>query len=132
MDFKRSTFETILIRLLSDMQWLTIISDHDDQGNLIYEGRNLKDGADRDDTDWYIWKYTNDGQLTVHEQGPLIGTYTGRADLDWNYAIKGSSSRYIENFETHSLLNEIIDQLKIVSTQLSLLTDEKINLEDTI
>lgn len=53
-------------------------------GDLIYKGFNTSHGAATDAATWYIWKHTwSAGDLTRIE-GPLIGTWDGRADLAWS------------------------------------------------
>jgi hypothetical protein len=132
MDFKKETYETTHIRLLADMQWKRILTDHDDYGNKVYEGRHLKQSADMNDTDWYIWKYSMDGESRVGEQGPLIGAWTERAALDWGIVYSVATKPIGEDLVLHSLVSELITQQKITNAYLSIITDDKISEEDLV
>jgi len=76
-----------------DVMKVVIIQDKDDywkdkrleysSGNLVYRGYNTTNKASTSAQDWHIWKYTwSSGDLT-RIQGPLVGTWDGRASLDW-------------------------------------------------
>lgn len=52
-------------------------------GNLDYRGFHFEHKADTSATDWEIWKYTWLNSRMVREEGPLKGSWDGRADLDW-------------------------------------------------
>jgi hypothetical protein len=53
-------------------------------GNLDYLGQNLRVKAADGDNDWLIWKYNWDaGGDPDNIQGPLCGSWTNRATLDW-------------------------------------------------
>jgi hypothetical protein len=50
---------------------------------LIYKGvHELHDVADTD-LEWEIWKYTYSGTNCVRIEGPLRGSWNGRAALAW-------------------------------------------------
>lgn len=50
---------------------------------LIYKGvHRLHDAADTD-AEWAIWKYTYTDANVVRIEGPLDGTWNGRASLPW-------------------------------------------------
>ena len=52
-------------------------------GDLAYVGFNTIINASTTATDWQIYKYTwSSGDLT-YMQGPLIGSWDGRAALGW-------------------------------------------------
>jgi hypothetical protein len=55
--------------------WLT--------GKLRYEGRHHEHNASTKDKFWIIWKYTWSGNNKIREQGPVIGSWDGRFDLEW-------------------------------------------------
>lgn len=121
VDFKRSTFETILIRLLSGMQWKKILTDPDNG----YEGKHTDKNASTTDTDWYIWKRENG-----HEQGPLIGAWSDRKTLEWGDSEMIGIQKDIQNYELQSLMEEVVKQQKITNAYLSLIANEEIGEED--
>lgn len=56
---------------------------YDATNQLIYEGYHLDPNAGDGDKHWHIFKHSwTDGKKTK-TQGPLIGTWTGRAALPW-------------------------------------------------
>lgn len=69
-------------KLLAENYWKQTRFDWT-SGDLDYKGFNLVADASVDATDWYIWKYTWSGGSPTIIQGPLIGTWTGRAALSW-------------------------------------------------
>ena len=52
-------------------------------GKLDYEGKHTTHKAVTSDEYWQIWKYTWDGDNNVRKEGPLEGSWTDRASLDW-------------------------------------------------
>jgi hypothetical protein len=52
-------------------------------GNLIYKGSSVHHNNSAGNTDWEIWKYTWDGDDLVRVEGPLPGSWTGKASLSW-------------------------------------------------
>ena len=57
--------------------------DYDGSVNLIYYGKATKMWALTGDKSWYIWKYTYSSSNLVRFQGPLLGVWDNRAELDW-------------------------------------------------
>jgi YD repeat-containing protein len=58
--------------------------DYDAEGNLIYWAVNITHKASIHATDWYIVKFTYDGSGNrIRTEGPLRGSYTNMASLDW-------------------------------------------------
>jgi hypothetical protein len=59
--------------------------DYDVEGNIIYLGTHSDVIASEDDLFWYISKFGYDvlGNIT-RIQGPLTGSWTGRAGLGWS------------------------------------------------
>lgn len=52
--------------------------------DLIYMGVHRLHNTAITDGEWAIWKFTWDGSSNlVRQQGPLEGTWDGRAALDW-------------------------------------------------
>jgi YD repeat-containing protein len=52
--------------------------------DLIYMGQNATAGASEDNTEWRVSKFTWDGSGNpIRIEGPLIGSWTGRAALGW-------------------------------------------------
>lgn len=71
--------------LQADLYWKETRYDYDAGGQVTYEGRNTTHKAATDVATWYIWKQTWSavpGNLT-RRQGPLVGTWDGRAALSW-------------------------------------------------
>ena len=52
-------------------------------GKPIYKGLNAFNGISDDDVSWRIYKYTWDGDDCTRIEGPIIGSWTGRASLNW-------------------------------------------------
>ena len=69
---------------LGSQDWLARRYDYT-SGNIDYMGKHLEVDAAASDDSWYIWKYTYDGSdnLTLM-QGPLVGSWDGRAGLGWS------------------------------------------------
>ena len=126
-DFERGTFETILIRLLSEMQWKLVLTDKDSEGNILYIGRHTRANATPSDTDWYIWKITDNV-----EQGPLLGSWSDRKELEWNRLYIGPTlTTSIENYRLIDLMEELLVQQKITNAYLSNISEyEEIGEED--
>lgn len=57
--------------------------DWDSSGNLIYMGQNSVAGAAAADTEWRVSKFTWTGANLTRIEGPLVGSWTGRAALSW-------------------------------------------------
>lgn len=51
--------------------------------NLIYRGINKVHKAATNSATWIVYKYTYTGTDLTMIEGPLIGTWDGRASLDW-------------------------------------------------
>jgi len=123
---KRTTYEMMVAGLLGDMFWSSILYEQDEFGNKLFKGCHDKLDASQSDDDWYIWKYSANGQ-----QGPLVGSWTDRDNLSWDSV--GYTSFYqgeTQNLEQLELLKRILDELKKITLQLSLITDEKVTEED--
>lgn len=70
-------------KILAGNYWKQERYDYDVNGNAIYIGRHLSATEVEGDTAWWIWKLTwTDGAMT-RKQGPITGTWTGRAGLGW-------------------------------------------------
>jgi hypothetical protein len=95
-------------------------------GKLVFFGTHHRHNASEDDTDWEIWKYTYDGDDLVREEGPLPGSWNGRAALDWNENVSAYSQTVTTGQSNNELLEMILRQLKIINSQLSLLTNTEI------
>jgi len=52
-------------------------------GSLDYKGMNTTHKADTTATTWYIQKFTWAGDNIVRIEGPLVGSWDGRAALAW-------------------------------------------------
>lgn len=52
-------------------------------GNLDYKAFNATHKAATSDATWYIWKYTYSAGNLTRTEGPLEGSYDGRAALAW-------------------------------------------------
>ena len=52
-------------------------------GDLDYKGANTVHKASEGATDWEVWKYTWVGVNCTRIEGPLDGSWTGRAALAW-------------------------------------------------
>ena len=52
-------------------------------GDLIYRGVHNVHNSATTDTDWEIWKYTWSGDDLIRMEGPLPGSWDGRAAVDW-------------------------------------------------
>jgi len=52
-------------------------------GNLDYRGLNVVHDEETSATTWYIWKYTWVGVNCTRAEGPLVGSWDGRASLSW-------------------------------------------------
>jgi len=69
--------------LLEDAVYQKRLYDYDASDNLIYIGKHEHIHHDEGTTGWKIWKNTWDGGNKIMTEGPLIGTWTRRASLDW-------------------------------------------------
>jgi len=52
-------------------------------GNMDYKGLNPVHNEATDAVTWYIFKYTWDGTDCTRIEGPLVGSWDGRATLAW-------------------------------------------------
>jgi len=52
-------------------------------GELTYKGRNVGHKAATSAATWYVTKYVYSGGDIVRIEGPLVGTWDGRAALAW-------------------------------------------------
>jgi hypothetical protein len=104
-------------------------------GNVVFRGVNEKQNADENDTDWIIWKYSySDGEL-VRKQGPREGPWKNRYSLGWGQERNLSSTGIIKQTKTKdaeaaSLLFESVLELKKISLQLSIITENTVTNEE--
>ena len=63
--------------------WHDERKDYDVGGNLIYRGVHEMHNIAVTDENWEVWKYTYTGSNVVRIEGPLRGTWDGRATLAW-------------------------------------------------
>ena len=52
-------------------------------GDLIYKGLHTTHKAATSDTNWYVWKFTWSGSDLERKEGPLTGSWDGKAALAW-------------------------------------------------
>lgn len=52
-------------------------------GDLIYKGYHIDHKAATDSATWFIWKFTWSGTDITRKEGPIIGSWDGRAALSW-------------------------------------------------
>ena len=57
--------------------------DWDADGNLIYRGIRPRHNDPITETDWEIWKFTWSSGNLERLEGPLVGSWDGRAFLGW-------------------------------------------------
>ena len=69
--------------LLEDGIYLKRLYAYDASDNMIYFGKHEEIDHEESAGGWKITKYTWDGGNLIMIEGPLIGTWTGRASLDW-------------------------------------------------
>jgi hypothetical protein len=69
--------------LLAGTYWPDERYAYDGSHNMIYIGKNLTMGEPEGNPTWYVWKLTYSGTDMVRHQGPLLGSWTGRAGLGW-------------------------------------------------
>ena len=70
--------------LLAKDYWHDQRLAYDVSENLEYFGRNITKGEAQTATTWYIFKYIYDVNDNMERiEGPLIGSWTGRAGLPW-------------------------------------------------
>lgn len=123
---RKTTFETMVAGLLADMHWMSILYDRDEYGNVIYKGCNVHLDAQQDDTDWYIWRYTKDV-----EKGPIVGSWINRENLEWSIVgVTLTATGKTDYLDQVEYLDRILAELKKITLQLSLITDEKVTEED--
>ena len=71
-------------KLLASNYWKDKQYEYDESGNCIYKGFHTTVNAGADTAGRYIWKYTYDvNGYSTRVQGPLIGTWTNKANLGW-------------------------------------------------
>ncbi len=64
--------------------WHDILFEYDGSSNLIYKGVHEFHNTSQSDENWEIWKFTYDvSSNCTRIQGPLRGSWTGRAALLW-------------------------------------------------
>lgn len=63
--------------------WRDIRLAYDGSGNIVYRGVNHSHDALSTDTNWEIWKYTWGSDGIDRIEGPLSGSWDGRAALAW-------------------------------------------------
>jgi len=51
--------------------------------DMIYRGTNMTHKAATSATDWVVYKYTYSSGDLILVEGPLTGSWDGRAALDW-------------------------------------------------
>ena len=72
-------------RIALDGFWGDIRYEYDGSGNVIYKGATIFHKAATDTEVWVVWKYTYDVSDNVTRiEGPLAGTWDGRASLEWS------------------------------------------------
>jgi hypothetical protein len=54
-----------------------------DGDDLVYRGLNSTHKAATSATNWVVYKYTYTDSKLVMIEGPLVGSWDGRAALDW-------------------------------------------------
>ncbi len=69
-------------KLLADTYWKETLYAFTGN-NPIYVGKNTTHDAATSAIDWYIWKYTWSGNNPTRKEGPLVGSWDGRAALGW-------------------------------------------------
>ena len=102
-------------------------------GCVIYKGCHYLSDADESDKNWTIWNYSYEDGNLVREQGPLTGSWNARSSLDWDcYSIPPVSVLGYDN-DMRDLLDvshNIFIELKKISMQLNIITDNYISEED--
>ena len=63
--------------------WHDVREAYDVNNLLIYKGCHEFHDVAITDTNWEIWKYTYSGNNRVRTEGPLRGSWDGRAALAW-------------------------------------------------
>ena len=74
--------DRMTIAVLSGI-WHDTRFDYDEGDNLLYKGVHELHDAAVTAVDWEVWKYTWDTGNCVRIEGPLRGTWDGRAALSW-------------------------------------------------
>ena len=127
---RKTTFHQMIAGLLGDMYWKSILYDRDENGKIVYEGRNAYQDAEQDASDWYIWKNTWQGSSLVRTEGPLTGAWNNRDNLEWEFAYINSSEEQDPDMELKSLIGQLLTEMKIANAYLSLMANETITEED--
>jgi len=69
---------------LNEYSWLDERYDYAGGTNVIYMGKNLTHNAAQAAVTWYVWKFTWDASNNcTRKEGPLVGSWAGRAALGW-------------------------------------------------
>ena len=71
------------LKLAANTQWLSKRFEWDTLFNPVYRGCHRDFNASTGDTNWYIWKFTWSSATLEKIQGPLVGSWEGRAALPW-------------------------------------------------
>lgn len=66
-----------------DCWWKDQRFDYNVGGELIYRGAHSEPSADVGDANWAVWKLTYVSGAITRIEGPLVGSWTGRAALSW-------------------------------------------------
>lgn len=69
--------------VVGDENWKDQRFDYDISNKLIYRGVNIGHDAAVAGTDWFVWKFTYVGENVTRIEGPLVGSWTGRASIAW-------------------------------------------------
>ena len=69
--------------LLADNYWKRILIDNT-TGDIDYIGKHTVLATATSTATWHVWRYQDySGSLSRDIQGPLVGSWTGRAALGW-------------------------------------------------
>jgi hypothetical protein len=66
-----------------DLYWKDVRKAYSADDTLLYVGCHYIHKASESDTAWVVWKYTWSGGNCTRIEGPLEGSWTGRASLAW-------------------------------------------------
>ena len=69
-------------KLLADNYWHDTRYDFTGN-NPIYIGKHTTHDVATSDTGWFIWKFSWSGNNPTRKEGPLVGSWDGRAGLGW-------------------------------------------------
>ena len=65
------------------LYWKIQKYDYSGGANIIYIGRNAERESSDSDVTWAVWKLSYSGDNITSSEGPITGSWTDRADLDW-------------------------------------------------